>query len=115
MTQPRPVRDEDLPEPPQVKRLRLLVSLLMVVLIVGMLVVVAAMVIRLGTFGGSVPAPVPVSAEKLTLPAGAEIVAVGQGGSGVIIVTRDGAGAETLRVFDPATGAETSATQITRE
>jgi len=115
MAQPRSIRDDDLPEPPQVKRLRLLVSLLMVVLIVGMLVVVAVMVIRLSTLEKPAVAPAPVSAEALTLPAGAEIVAVGQGASGVIVVTRDAAGAETLRVFDPATGAETSATPIRRE
>jgi hypothetical protein len=33
----------------------------------------------------------------------------------VLIVTRDPAGAETLRVFDAASGAEKSATPIARE
>jgi len=106
--------DDDLPEPPQVRRLRLLVSLLMVVLIGGMLVVVAVMVIRLGTVG-SAPKLAPVTAEGLTLPAGAEVVAVGQGAGGVMFVTRDPQGAETLRVLDPASGAELSATPILRE
>ncbi|MHA1528832.1 MAG: DUF6476 family protein, partial [Alphaproteobacteria bacterium] len=53
MVQPRPVVDnEDLPEPPQVRRLRLLVSVLMVVLIGGMVVVAVALVLRLGALGG---------------------------------------------------------------
>jgi hypothetical protein len=115
MVQPRAPSDDDLPEPRRLRRLRLLVSLLMVVLIVGMVAVVAAMVIRLGTFSGFASTPVPISADDLTLPAGAEVVAVGQGASGVLIVTRAADGAETLRVFDPATGAETSATPIRRE
>jgi hypothetical protein len=51
----------------------------------------------------------------LTLPAGAEVVAVGQGGAGILVVTRDAAGTETLRVLDPASGAQVSATPIARE
>jgi len=86
-----------------------------VVLILGMLVVVVLMVIRLGTVEKATPRLAPVSAEHLALPVGAEIVAVGQGGAGVLVVTRDAAGAETLRAFDPSTGAQTSATPITRE
>ena len=116
MVQPRPVRnDDDLPEPPQVRRLRLLVSLLMVVLIGGMLVVVVAMVVKLGAVGPSSPSLAPVTAEGIALPAGEDVVAVGQGGNGVMLVTRDASGAEMLRVFDPASGAEVSATAITRE
>ena len=116
MAQPRALSDDDQPEPPHVRRLRLMVSLLMVVLIVGMVAVVAVMVIRLGTFGGTLPAPLrPVTADHLSLPKGAEIVAIGQGASGVLVVTRDGAGGEMMRVLDPSSGAETSATPIRRE
>ena len=86
----------------------------MFVLIAGMLVVVAVMVIRLGTVGGA-PKLAPVTAEGIALPPGAEVVAVGHGGAGLLVVTRDGAGAETLRVIDPASGAQLSATPITRE
>jgi hypothetical protein len=114
MVQPRPAGDDDLPEPPRVRRLRLLVSLLTVVLIGGMVVVAAAMVIRLGDLGGA-PKLAPITAAGLTLPSGAEVMAVGQGGAGVLILTRDASGAETLRVFDPASGAQVSATPITRE
>lgn len=96
------------------RRLRLLVSLLTVVLIGGMVVIATAMVIRLASVSDA-PKLAPISAEGLTLPHGAEVVAVGQGGAGVMMVTRDAAGAETLRVFDPASGAQISATPITRK
>jgi hypothetical protein len=108
------MRDEDLPEPPQVRRLRLMVSALLVVLMAGMVVVVAAMVLKLGALGGAAKLA-PVTAERLMLPAGAEVVAVGQGGAGILVVTRDAAGTETLRVLDPASGAQVSATPISRE
>ncbi len=116
MVQPRPVVDaEDLPEPPQVRRLRLLVSVLMVVLIGGMVVVAVTMVLRLGGLNGSDKAPAPVSAAGFSLPAGAAVVAVGRGPGEVLILTRDLAGAETLRIFDAGSGAEKSATPVTRE
>ena len=114
MAQPRP--DEDLPEPPQVRRLRRLVSLLVIVLIGGMVVVVVAMVVQLGALEGQREAALePVSAEAFVLPEGATVVTVGHAPGEVLMVTRDEAGAETLRVFDAATGAERSATPIRRE
>ena len=116
MAQPGPGRDDDLPEPPQIRRLRRLVSLLIMVLIGGMLVVVAAVVVRLGLFESRREAVVgPVSAEAFALPAGAEVVTIGHAPGEVLMLTRDAAGAETLRVFDAASGAEKSATPIRRE
>ena len=115
MAQPRRT-DDDLPEPPQVRRLRRLVSLLIVVLIGGMLVVVIAMVVQLGAFRPpAAPPPGPVSAEGFTLPEGAEVVALGRAPGEVLILTRAAEGAETLRVFDAETGAEVSATPVRRE
>ncbi len=116
MVQPRPaLDDEDLPEPRQVRRLRLLVSALIVVMIGGMVVVAVTMVLRLGALGGSDSAPAPVRAAEFTLPEGAEVVSVGRGPGEVLIVTRDAAGAETLRIFDAGSGAEKSATPVRRE
>jgi hypothetical protein len=110
-----PLRDdEDLPEPPQVRRLRLLVSALMVVLIGGMVVVAVAMVLGLGALKGPDKAPAQVSATEFTLPEGAEVVSVGRGPGEVLIVTRDAAGTETLRIFDASSGDEKSATPISR-
>ena len=74
MVQPRPefgrVRDdEDLPEPPQVRRLRLLVSVLMVVMIGGMVVVAVTMVLRLGGLNGAEKAPAPAPVDLPCRPA----------------------------------------------
>ena len=109
--------DDDLPEPPQVRRLRLLVMALMVVLIGGMVVVVVAMVVRLGVLGGpgAAPASGPISAEAFNLPKSAEVISLGRGPGEVLMMTRDPAGAEVLRVFDAASGDEKSATPIARE
>jgi hypothetical protein len=116
MVQTRPLRDdEDLPEPPQVRRLRLLVSALMVVLIGGMVVVAVAMVLGLGALNSPDIAPAPVSATEFTLPEGAGVVSVGRGPGEVLIVTRDLAGAETLHIFDADSGAKKSETPITRK
>jgi hypothetical protein len=118
MSQPHPIRDDDdLPEAPQVRRLRLLVMALMVVLIGGMVVVVVAMVVRLGVLGGpdKAPAPGPVTASEFNLPKGADVVSLGRGPGEVLILTRDPAGTETLRVFDATSGGAKSATPITRE
>jgi len=99
-----------------VRRLRLLVSVLMVVLIGGMLIVVAAMVIRLGVLGAPEKAEFgPVAAANFTLPAGAEAVALGRAPGEVLILTREASGSETLRVFDAASGAEKSTTPISRK
>ncbi len=87
----------------------------MVVLIGGMVVVAVTMVLRLGALGGSDTAPAPVSAAEFILPDGAEVVSLGRGPGEVLILTRDAAGVETLRVFDAATGAVKSATPIARE
>ena len=88
---------------------------MMVVMIGGMVVVAVALVLRLGALSGSDAAPGPVGAAGFTLPEGAEVVSLGRGPGEVLILTRDAAGAETLRVFDAGTGAEKSATAITRE
>lgn len=116
MAQPRPRADEDLPEPPQVRRLRRLVSLLILVLIGGMLVVVVAMVLQLGALKGDrAAAPGPVTADAFALPGNAKVVSLGRAEGQVLMLTRDPSGAETLRVFDAASGAEVSATPIRRE
>ena len=87
----------------------------MVVLIGGMVVVAVAMVLGLGALNGPDKALAPVSATEFTLPEGAEVISVGRGLGEVLIVTRDPAGAETLHIFDAASGAKKSATPIRRE
>lgn len=122
MAQPRPRdhddngRPGDLPEPPQLRGLRRLVNLLLLVLIGGMLVVAVAMVVQLGALDGQRQAvPGPIGAQSLPLPEGAEIVSIGRAPGEVMMVTRAPDGGETLRVFDAASGEEISATPIRRE
>ena len=81
----------------------------------GMVVVAVAMVLGLGALKGPDKAPTPVSATEFALPSGAEVVSVGRGLDEVLILTRDAAGAETLRIFDAGSGVEKSATAIARE
>lgn len=97
-------------EPPQVRQLRLLVMVLIVVLILGFLAIVATIVIRLGI--GGAPGQ-GVAVEQLALPAG-EIVATGQGPGTLHVVLRGPDGVETLRIFHAGTGEEKSATVLQR-
>lgn len=94
--------------------MRLLVTALILVLIAGVVTVVGALVISLGSLFEVDPAE-PVAAETLILPAGEEIVSVGEGRGAVLIVTRDATGAERLRSFDRDSGALLSTTAIGRE
>ena len=89
----------------------------MIVLIMGMITVAGALVIRLGLGGPEAAAPglpAPVAADGISLPEGAEIRAIGRAGGEILVVTRDAAGAEHLRAFDAATGAQRSVTPVRR-
>ena len=98
------------------RRLRGLVSLLMVVMIAGMLAVVVLMVVRLGAVEKPGETAVePISAESFSLPPGEKVMALGRGPGEVLLLTRNAEGSETLRVFDAKTGAERSATAVERE
>ncbi|MEM9736814.1 MAG: DUF6476 family protein [Pseudomonadota bacterium] len=110
---PSPDFDQDPPEPAPLRRLRLLVTVLTVVLIAGMVTMVASFVIRLGLAepGGG---PRVVEADRLMLPVGAEIRALGQA-RGTVLVATDGPGGEVLWVFDAETGEVLSKTPIGRE
>jgi hypothetical protein len=108
-------QDEDeLPEPPPLRRLRLLVSGLMAVLILGTVTVSAALVIRLGGAGATSGAPGPIAAEELVLPEGHVVVGLGRGAGEVLVITRAPSGAETLRSFDARSGALRTQTPVRR-
>ena len=114
---PQPGPGEDIEEPPALRRLRWLVTTLMVVLIFGMLAIVAVFVIRLGGIGQNLAdsgLAAPISAEAFALPAGEEVTALGRAGNQVLMLTRDAAGEERLRSFDAATGAAISESSIAR-
>lgn len=107
--------DNDFQEPPQLRRLRWLVTGLTVVLMVGVLAIAATIVIRLG-FGVGDALPIgPVRAERFVLPRETEIVAVGRGPGIVMFVLRGPDGTEALHVFDEETGEPAGRTVIARE
>ncbi|HUF55841.1 MAG TPA: DUF6476 family protein [Thermohalobaculum sp.] len=112
MAQPRG-RDEDFPEPPRLRRLRVLVSVLILVLIGGVVTVVAALVINLSALTGT--ERTAITAGALSLPSGEEIVTVGEGRGRLLVVTRDAGGAERLYGFDAASGERVSETRIERD
>lgn len=106
--------EEDEEEPPQLKRLRLLVTVLTIVLILGIVTIAATIVIRLG-FGGMQSVPVGVLAEALSLPADHQIVATGQGPGTVHVVLQAPSGVQALHIYDAGTGSLLSKTQLTRD
>ncbi|MEL7154916.1 MAG: DUF6476 family protein [Pseudomonadota bacterium] len=100
-------------EPPQIRRLRVLVMVMMVVLMLGIVTIAATIVIRLG-FGGE-PSAQKLTAEAIALPSGAEITALGHGSDGVLVTIRRSDGTEALRLHDAATGDLVEETLIVRE
>lgn len=98
-------------EPPALRRLRLLVMGLTIVLIVGFVAMVATIVIRLGFGGGAEP----VSADSISLPIDAEVVATGQGRGTLHFLLRSPDGTEALHIFDANSGDEISRTVLVRE
>lgn len=104
----RTLADEDFPEPPRLRHLRWMVNALTVTLILGVVAIVVLLAIRLPRLS-SPPPPLP---ETLTLPAGETARAVTLGTGWIAVVTEDETGAERIRVFDRATGAERAVTEI---
>jgi hypothetical protein len=97
--------EDDAPEPPRLRALRRLVTLLTASLIVGVVATAGALVIRLARPEPGAFDPRAVAAERVRLPAGEAITAVGAAGAALVVATRDAGGAERLRLYDAATGA----------
>ena len=87
-------REEEGVEPPALRRLRRLVTVLTAVLILGVITVVGLLVIRLSMLKPSAP----VLPAEVVLPAGETAGAVTFGSGWVAVVTRDAAGRERIRV-----------------
>ncbi|TCO72811.1 hypothetical protein EV655_10338 [Rhodovulum euryhalinum] len=90
--------------PPNLKLLRVLVTVLMVTMIAGFLVIVALFVIRMPG-GGTLPLP-----EAVVLPEGARASAFTRGRDWVAVVTED----DRILIYDAATGALRQTVKITR-
>lgn len=100
---------EDFPEPPRLKQLRRLVTLLTATLILGVITIVALLVIRLSAIGARPDVP-----DAIALPAGESAEAVTMGTGWIAVVTVDAAGRERIRVLDRTTGALLAVTEIAR-
>ncbi len=83
--------------------------------ILGLAVVAVAMVLRLVRD----PAPAldfdAIAAQRLAAPPGETVTAAGAAPGALILVTRDGDGAERLRLYDAATGALRRVVAIERQ
>lgn len=111
---PPPSEDEDFPEPPRIRALRRLVTLLTMSAILGVLVVAATLVIRLGQPLAPRFDVRAVAADAVAVPPGEAIVAAGAAEGALILVTRDAEGRERLRLYDAADGAPIRTVAITR-
>ncbi|MFV0475559.1 MAG: DUF6476 family protein [Pikeienuella sp.] len=108
-----PLSKSEWTEPPQLRNLRRMVSVLTATLIIGVLAIVATLVIRI-MMEEPAGAPAAIGAEAISLPAGEAITAIGATANALSVATRDADGAERIRVFHPETGEELSMTAVTR-
>lgn len=92
---------QDLPEPPSLRFLRLLVTVLTGVMIGGILLILTLIWLRYS----NTRAPLP---EVITLPDGAKATAFTQGADWYAVVTED----DHILIFDRATGALRQTLQI---
>lgn len=91
-----------------------MVLLLTATLIIGVLTIAVTLVIRIMMEEPRASRPAAITAAEITLPEGEAITAVGATPNALSVATRDGAGAERIRVFHPETGAELSVTGVER-
>jgi len=108
--------EDDFPEPPKLRFLRRMVVALTATLMVGVLAIAASIVITVSR--DRAPAPLAGGADlaaSIALPAGETLVAAAASGGVLTVATRSGEGAETLRLFDAATGAALGAVAVTRD
>jgi len=96
-----PAPDDSLPLPRSLLWLKRLVTVLTVVMILGFLVLIAALVIRLN----SDPLPLP---DRISLPAGVSAVAFTQGSDWFAVVTSD----DRILIYDRATSQLRQTVQI---
>lgn len=98
------------------RALRRLVTALTVTLILGVAVVAGTMTLRIAGSGGGAPAfdPAAVTAERIALPEGETIRALGAAGGALMVATADAEGRERLRLFDARTGAAGAVVAIDR-
>ena len=93
---PVEIDDTDLPEPKNLRNLRILVTVFTVSMILGILTILALVVIKIAQ-----PAPAPLPRPpQVTLPYGETAQAVTQGRDWFAIVTYDRDNVERIRIFN---------------
>jgi hypothetical protein len=105
--------DEDFPESPRLRVLRLSVTAMMGVMAVGVLVIAGTIAWRLGG-GLAQPAPTPLSAPDIALPTGFAVRALGADGPLLLVLGHDAAGAEMLLSVRKSDGVEVARTPVRR-
>jgi len=105
---PAELDDADLPEPKNLRALRILVTVFTASMILGILTILALVAIKIAQ---PAPAPLPLP-PKVELPYGEDAVAVTQGRDWFAIVTSDRDGMERIRIFN-ADGAPRQTVNIT--
>ena len=88
------------PEPPRIRALRRLVTVLTVVMILGMVTVVGLLAWRL-----TAPAPSAALPEDIALPEGERLTGYAQNPDWTVLITEDAAGTQRLHLIRP--GSET--------
>ncbi|PWR03738.1 hypothetical protein DKT77_05235 [Meridianimarinicoccus roseus] len=91
----------DLPEPRNLRKLRVLVTVLMWVMIVGMVSVVGLLALRLSQTPQQAAPVLPALPDRIALPPGTEPLAVTAGPGWYAVVTVQG----SILVFDAVSGA----------
>lgn len=107
MAQVEPRLDQEIPEPPRIRALRRLVTVLTATMILGLLTIIVLVVITLTRFSPSMPLP-----ENITLSAGETAQAITKGKSWFALVTIDGNQTERIRIFDAKTAEEIQSVTI---
>lgn len=99
--------NDDAPEPPRLRALRQLVTILTATMILGLVTIIGLIVITLTRTPTGTALP-----SHITIPAGESAQAFTQGTNWIAVVTRDTAGAERIRILDPGTGDERQTVEI---
>ncbi|NNU81504.1 hypothetical protein HMH01_13775 [Halovulum dunhuangense] len=87
---------DDAPEPPRIRMLRRLVTLLTLTLTLGMIVVVGLLVWRL-----TASAPVPALPETVALPRGERLTGYARNPDWTVLITQDADGTQRLHIVAP--------------
>lgn len=91
-----PINVEELPEPPRLRALRIMVSVLTATMILGLITIIGLIVIKIMAPGASI-LPLP---DEISLPDGEKAQAVTQGLDWIGVVSVDDGGVERIHILN---------------